>query len=127
MERFLLSSMFVCFLFTNTILVAPFTTAVVYDAIAASEYGIPSDGQGQEANSSLKTSLTCDAADLYGGTATAFTGKAFVIYFNKNNFTTIAGGTTANHFSVATLCSCANYNGLFTNYNFRTLLIPQNS
>ena len=108
-------------------LVAPFTTAVVNGSIVASEYGIPTDGQSQTANSSTITSLTCDASNFYGGVATAFLSKAFVIYFNKNNFTTIAGGTTANHLFVATLYSGANHNGLFTNYNFRTLLIPQNS
>ena len=127
MKRFLLSSMFVCFLFTNTMLVAPFTTAVVSGSIVASEYGFPTDGQSQTANSSLITSLNCDASNFYGAIATAFTGNAFVIYFNKNNFTTIAGGTTANHFSVATFYSGANHNGLSPNYNFRTLLISQNS
>ena len=127
MKRFLLSSMFVCFLFTNTMLVAPFTTSVVSGFIVASEFGIPTDGQSQTTNSSLKKSLTCDASNLYGSITTAITGKAFVIYFNKNNFTTIAGGTTANHFSVANLYSGVNHNGLSPNYNFITLLISQNS
>jgi len=81
--------------FTVAKLQAQFNTPTVNGTIAASEYGIHTDGSNQQSSGTTITYMTWNATNLFIGVSAANTAEGFVIYFDKDNATPIDGGTNA--------------------------------
>ena len=96
------------------------------ETFITSDDGVRYDGQQLQTNLSTVIYPTGNASNLNGAVSAADTTERFVIYFNKNKVTPIDGETNASQSLLGTQCGGASFDGLPTNYNFRTLLIPQN-
>ncbi len=82
-------------LFVNT-LHAQWTTPTINGTIVDGEYGVHTNGQNQQQNSSQIWYVTWDNTNLYFGITDANLSEAAVIYIDTNPLVPINGGTNAN-------------------------------
>jgi hypothetical protein len=91
---------------------AQFASPVVDGVIAASEYGVHTDGQNQGASGGSIWYMTWDAANLYVGIAGANTGDGAVIYLDRDPQSPINGGTVANGANIGQAYDATNFAAL---------------
>ena len=123
-----------CYIFLTAVFVLLFNanafsrcnTVFKNEAFITSDDGVHDDGQQLQTNVSTVIYPAGIATSLSIVVSAENTAEMCVIYFNKNKATPIDGQTNASQTILLTQCGGASFDGLPTNYNFRTLLIPQN-